>query len=91
MRYRGGVDYGSRALRAPAGARLDGRTLLLGAFQAETAERWHLAARAYLICLERATASGDEASIRFVAARLSRAYRAMGMVSKAEYYRLLSD
>lgn len=73
------------------GARLDDRYLLLSAFQAEVAERWHLAVRPYLICLERATASGDTASIRFLAARLSRAYQAMDMDPKAEYYRLLTE
>mgnify|MGYP000721225357 CR=1 FL=1 len=41
--------------------------------------------------LAQATASRDEATVRFVAARLSRVYRAMGMVPKAEYFRLLSD
>ena len=85
------MDDGPRTLRTPAGPRFDERTLLLSAFQAETAERWHLAARAYLICLERATASHDGATVRFLAARLARAYRAMGMAPKAEYFRLLSD
>lgn len=84
------MDDGSK-VRPTAAPRLDGRTLLLSAFQAETADRWHLAARAYLICLDRATASRDAATVRFVAARLSRVYRAMGMVPKAEYFRLLSD
>lgn len=91
MRYARAVDDSLQALRRLPGARHDGRTLLLSAFQAEMAERWHLAARAYLICLERATASEDEASVRFLAARLSRAYHAMDMVPKAEYYRLLTD
>lgn len=85
------MDDGSRALDLSTGPRLDERTLLLSAFQAETAERWHLAARAYLICLDRATASRDEATVRFLAARLSRVYHAMAMPPKAEYFRLLSD
>lgn len=73
------------------GGRLDDRYLLLSAFQAEAAERWHLAVRPYLICLDRASAVGDTATVRFTAARLSRAYQAMGMMPKAEYFRLVAD
>lgn len=86
-----GVDSESEQIGSWRGEGLDDRYLLLSAFQAEAAECWHLAVRPYLICLDRASAAGDPATVRFAAARLSRAYRAMGMLSKAEYFRLVAD
>lgn len=58
----------------------------LRAVFAESAARWHVAARDYLYCLEAAQSAQDERAVRFFAAKLVVAYEAMALPHKAARY-----
>ena len=62
----------------------------LRASKAELAREWHMATHHYLYCYEQSRVARDIRAIRFFAAKLSGAYRAMGLASKASYYRSLA-
>lgn len=63
----------------------------LRATQAELTREWHMATHHYLFCLEQSHAASDLRAVRFFAGKLSQAYRAMGLSSKASYYRSLAS
>lgn len=73
----------------PPDAALDRHTQLR-ATQAETGRRWHLAVQHYLELFEQAHRVADQATSRYFAAKLSVAYRAMGMDAKATYFGLIA-
>ncbi|MEX2535375.1 MAG: hypothetical protein WD273_07195 [Trueperaceae bacterium] len=66
------------------------RRAQLRANQAELSREWHMATHNYLYCLEQAHAAHDLRAVRYFAGKLSLAYRAMGFISKASYYRSLA-
>ena len=65
---------------------IDVRSAHLQAGKAELSDRWHIAAHHYLYCLEQANLARDRRASRFFAMKLSRAYRNMGLLHKADYY-----
>lgn len=67
------------------------RAAHLRASQAELAKEWHMAAHHYLYCLEEAHGASDRRAVRFFASRLAQAYRAMGFIAKANYYRSMTS
>ena len=69
----------------------DVRRAHLRASQAELAREWHMATHHYLFCFEQSQVARDMRAVRFFAAKLSGAYRAMGLTSKASYYRSLAN
>ena len=66
------------------------RAAHLQAGKAELLSSWHLAAHHYLFCLEQAHVARDVRAVRFFAHKLSRAYRQMGLLGKADYYSSLT-
>lgn len=61
------------------------------AANAEAQRHWHVAVQHYLYCFEKAHQAQDARAIRFFAAKLAVAYKAMGMRSKASYYAAVAD
>lgn len=69
----------------------DVRQAHMRAVRAEAQGQWHLAVQHYLFCLDEASTAQDDRAVRHFAARLSLAYRAMGLERKAGYYAAIAD
>ncbi len=65
---------------------IEAREAHLRAVLAERSNDWHLVIRDYLVCLEAAERAGDGRAVRFFAAKLVTAYRAIGLAEKAHVY-----